>query len=474
MRRDHFDALSGQPLHPTAVHALAASDSMSWADPAGGYHEAATARQLLEASRATVAAVVGVAADRVSFRRSGPDAAAAAVDLLVNGSVDEFTAGSNGATAIASAVERHVILSALHSACRGSVTQLPVDSCGVVDVDQLVSAIGKPPACAALQVANIELGSLQPLGQVIDVCRARSIPLLIDATGALGVVPIAPGWSALVADAAGWAGPREAAIVVAPVGQSGPSDTLGLPAIIACAAALDSVWRQAPLVIPRMREATAQIRAFVASQLAGALVLGPAEDRLPNVVSIAIPDVDASLLQSELDALGIAVASGSACADRSGRASHVLVAAGLITVGNIRMSLPWDCAEAAVAHLLAALPVAVQRARAHAELQVEVGSAGPTVTTAPTNDRTAVDALGLRCPAPIIKLGHLARTLEPGSIIELRTDDPAAPPDVQAWCRLSGADLISQDAINGTSGGWIHLLRLSRGSNSNASPNNSR
>lgn len=461
MRRDHFDALSGQPPHPTAVRALAASEPMSWADPMGGYHEAAVARTLLDASRAVVATVVGVAPERVSFRRSGADAAMAAVDLLALGTEPTPT--------VASAVERQVILAALGNVGLGSMNLVPVDCHGVVDVDQMLSAIAERPACVAVQVANIELGTLQPLGEVIQACRASAIPVLADATGALGLIPIVTGWSVLVADAAGWAGPREAAIVVAPAGRPAPPDTLGLPAIIACAAALDSVWREAPSIAPRLRSLTARIHKYVDDHIPGALILGPAADRLPNVVSIAIPDLDASLLQSELDALGIAVASGSACADRSGRPSHVLQAAGLITVGNIRMSLPWNCDEAAVSHLLDALPLAVKRARAH----VEVGSRTSGSIKEPPKSPNTVDALGLRCPAPIIELGRLARNLAPGSVIELHTDDPAAPPDVQAWCRLSGAELLSQDAIVGTSGGWIHLLRLSAGFSSNAASNSS-
>lgn len=458
MRRDHFDALSGQPLHPTAVRALAASESMSWADPKGGYHEAALARQLLEASRATVAMVVGVAPDRVTFRRAGADAAAAAVDLLVPGTEPTQTA--------ASAVERQVILAALERAGRGSANLAPVDSCGSVDVDELVSLIAQRPACVTLQAANIELGTLQPLGEVIELCIASSIPLLTDATGALGVVPIAAGWSVLVADAAGWAGPREAAILVAPAGRPAPPDTLGLPAIVACAAALDSVRREAPSVVPCLSELTARIRERVAAQVPGAVLLGPSADRLPNIVSVAVADVDASMLQAELDSLGVAVASGSACADHFGRPSHVLQAAGLITVGNVRMSLPWNCDEAAVSRLLNELPVAVQRARS----RVEVGNT--TATTAV--NRTTVDAVGLRCPAPIIKLSQLASTLGPGSVIELHTDDPAAAPDVRAWCRLSGAELTSQNPIAGRPGGWIHVLRLSAGSSSRAASNNAR
>lgn len=489
MRRHHFDAFSGQPPHPTAARAVAVASAMSWADPTAGYHEGAAARNLLEASRMTVAAVVGVEPNRVSFRRSGADAATAAVDALVGATPDT--------SVWASAVERRVILSALQSACSGPLDRIPVDSSGVADITALWPTMAGRPLRLVLQVANAELGSLQPIEQVIAQRDSQEIALLSDATGALGIIPIPPGWSVLVADAAGWAGPREAAIVIAPPDRPAPSDTLGLPEIIATAAALDSVWREASTIVPRLQELTASIRDFVGHSIAGALVFGPETPRLPNIVSFSIPDVDASMVQTELDRLGVAVASGSACADRSGRPSHVLQAAGLITVGNIRVSLPWDCDEAAVSHLLDALPIAVQRARASTGIPSLDGDTVPRdgagVVRAATSragsapgtqsgseavsnrisaDRITIDAVGLRCPAPIIKLSQVARQAEPGSIIELRTDDPAAPPDVQAWCRLSGSELLSQQEMIDTADGWIHLLRLNTGSSSSAGPSN--
>lgn len=454
MRRSQFDAFAGQPLHPVAIAALQASAAKSWADPTAGYREGAEARQLLDASRATVAAVVGVSQDRVSFRRSGEDAATAGAALVTPAAAPRRIA--------ASTVERQVILSAIAMG-REQPISIDVDADGQVDVDRLASAVTQLPALLALQVANIELGCLQPLAMAVELCQARGVPVLTDATGALGVIPIPPGWSVLVADAAGWAGPREAAVVVAPPRRPAPPDTLGLAATIATAAALDAVWRESSAVAPRLHELTARIRESVPANISGAHVLGPAHHRLPNVVSIAFPDLDASLLQSELDKLGVAAASGSACADRSGQPSHVLQAAGLITVGNLRVSLPWRCDEDAVSHFLQVLPEAVARARSFTDV------AAPSTAA----DRVAVDALGLRCPAPIIKLGRLTATLAPNTLIELSTDDPAAELDVRAWCRLAQAELISQSPLADVPGGWVHLVRLNAGSSVNASSSNS-
>lgn len=377
------DALSGQPWHPAAIHAVRSATQSSWADPAANYTEAGIARTLLDASRVTVANALGVEPDQVVFRRSGADAAELAVGITVAEAAAQPAATSQVA-ALASAVERRVVLEALEGHCQ--LRLLPVDSTARAITDPLdfrdhrdyrVPQAPERNEISAIQAANIELGTLQPLTELLEsnMDRPDRSPALIDATGALGLVPIPRLWTTLVADAAGWAGPREAAVVIGPADRLRPvPDSLGLPSIIATAAALDAVCREAPTQVPRLRGMADRVREVVRN-LPGAVLLGPerADQRLPHVIAFLARELDVLWLQAELDRAGVSVGSGSACSDRYGRASHVLEAAGHPTKGSIRICLPWGTTDDQLEHLLIELPAAVTRLRRQMGLDPNTG-----------------------------------------------------------------------------------------------------
>jgi cysteine desulfurase len=95
--------------------------------------------------------------------------------------------------------------------------------------------------------------------------------------------------------------------------------------------------------------------------------LGPDDGRAPHITCFTVLYADGEVLVTELDRAGFAVSSGSACTADTRRPSHVLAAMGAITHGNLRISLPPDATEADVAAFLAALPRAIEAARAAGE-----------------------------------------------------------------------------------------------------------
>ncbi len=377
MTRSFADAATGQPWHPAAVSAVRQALPSCWADPAANHSEGSAARALFDASRVTVANALGVDPDQVVFRRSGSDAAELAVRVAAVEA--RARAGAGGPLAgrpsvLTTAVERRVLLEALD--LEGPVRRLPVDP----SARAVVTSSNPTPGCDlfAVQVANLEVGTLQPVPELIRLAGGAgpSGPaVLLDATGAAGLVPIPSGWTTLVADAAGWAGPREAAIVIGPAERMRPvPDSIGLVTVIATAVALDAVTREAPTRIPLLRAMGDRVREVVAA-LPGVVLIGPgeADRRLPHVVAFLTPELDVLWLQAELDRAGVSVGSGSACADRYGRASHVLAAAGHPTKGNLRICLPWTMTEGQLAHLLTELPAAFDRLRDQMGLGPSIG-----------------------------------------------------------------------------------------------------
>lgn len=378
MSRSYLDAASGQRLHPEAIRALDGFANRDWADPFAGHHEARLARQLLEAARQTVATVLDQPASAIWFRNSGSDAATE----VVSGMGQALAQGQRVAPVrtLCTAVERTAVLTAAETvAGPDAVVSLAVDSAGVVDLDELARALTVSPSStlACIQAGNLEVGSRQPLDEAYRLCRAADVPLAVDATGVLGHADSPTGWDGLFADASSFAGPRGMAVVAlkpgtrwspprSNTGASQPSDIEDVAGAIATAAALDAVYRARLAESARLTALVSLIRERVPQVVPDVEVLGNRDWRLPNTVTFSILYADGEQLAAELDRLGFAVGSGSACASRAGLPSHVLAAIGALTHGNVRVSLPLGCTAGDVDSFLAALPGAVESVRREA------------------------------------------------------------------------------------------------------------
>ena len=198
----YLDAASGAPLHPVAREALAAALDEGWADPDRLYGAGRRAHLLLDAARASLAASLQVRPEEISFAANGTQALHAAVLGTL--------AGNRGDTFVHSAVEHSAVLHAAeaHVAAGGRAVSVGVNALGRVDVAAFEGACAEPGvAAAALQVANHEVGTAQPPVSV-------PVPLVVDATQAVGHIPVPAGWSVLAADARTWGGPTVGVLVV--------------------------------------------------------------------------------------------------------------------------------------------------------------------------------------------------------------------------------------------------------------------
>jgi cysteine desulfurase len=366
-----LDAASGAPLHPVARTALAAALDDGWADPARLYGAGRRARLLLDAARESVAAALGARPDEISFIGNGTQALHAAVLGTLAGN------RRAGHRLVHSAVEHSAVL---HAAGANGVP-VPVDPSGRVDPAAfLAAARADGVAAAALQAANHEVGTRQPVAQVAD--SLGGVPLVVDATQTVGHEPVPAGWSVLAADARMWGGPTLGVLAV----RSGtrwrspfPEDDReagrvpgvpNLPAAVAAAAALRAVVAEQTAVFARQTALVDRIRAAVPQIVPDVDVVGDPVDRLPHIVTFSCLYVDGEALVSGLDRHGFAVSSGSSCTSSTLEPSHVLVAMGALTSGNIRVSLHRDTTEAEVDDFLAVLPAVV------AEVRAELGAGG--------------------------------------------------------------------------------------------------
>ncbi len=445
----YFDAASGAPLHPVARQALLASLDEGWADPARLYKEGRRARLLLDAAREAAAEAVGCRPDELVFTPSGT----AAVHTGIAGAL----AGRRrtGHHLIVSAVEHSSVLHAaeVHRDGGGTVTEVPVDRTGAVRPSEFAGALRPDTALACLQSANHEVGTLQPVAEAAETCRAAGVPLLVDTAQSLGWGPVEGDWSLLTASAHKWGGPSGVGLLAVRKGvrfaPQGPRDEResgrvpgfeNLPAIVAAAASLRAVRAEAAQEAARLRELTDRIRARVPELVPDVEVVGDPERRLPGVVTFSCLYVDGETVLHELDRAGFSVSSGSSCTSSTLTPSHVLRAMGVLSEGNVRVSLPPGTEEEDVESFLGVLPGVVAGVREKLGAPV---SRTETVTRE-RDQALVVDALGRRCPIPVIELARVIGDVPVGGLVRVLADDEAARLDIPAWCEMRGQEYVGE------------------------------
>ncbi len=365
--RVYLDAGGRAPLHPAAREALLASLDDGWADPGRLHSEGRRARLLLDGARAEIAAALGC---RVEELHLTPGHTAS-----LHGAVLAMAAGRRrvGSRVVTSAVERAAVLAAARHVDADPVA-VPVDAVARVDLETWTRAVAGPEvALAALQHANGEVGTRQPLPDAHEACTRAGVPLLVDAGASLGHEPVGPSWDVLAADPADWGGPVGIGVLAVrsrvrtrpflpedddPWAPGG----VGVPQAVAAAAALRAVLADQVEAAERRHRLIDRLRLELA-QVPDVVVLGDPLDRLPHVLTFSCLYVDGESLVDALDRAGFAVGSGSACTSSALEPSHVLAAMGALTHGNVRVALPRGTSEEDVARFGAAVGPAVAAVR---------------------------------------------------------------------------------------------------------------
>jgi cysteine desulfurase len=268
------------------------------------------------------------------------------------------------------------------------VELLPVDSRGRLDLDALRAAVERDPGSVALvsvMWANNEVGTLQPVAEVVATASPHGIPVHTDAVQAVGSVPVdfaASGVDALTLTGHKIGGPygvgalvvrRE--LSVTPLGHGGGqerdirSGTLDTPAIAAFAAAVEAAVKLQPEHAERQAALRDDLVRRVVEVVPDAHLHGaPASDgRLPGNAHLGFPGCEGDSLLMLLDARGIECSTGSACSAGVPQPSHVLLAMGCDDEQarhSLRFTLGHSSTPADVDAVVEAIGPVVERARA--------------------------------------------------------------------------------------------------------------
>ncbi len=382
MSRAYLDHASTSPLRPEARAAMVAALTTVSGDPGRIHEEGLAARVALETAREQLAALFGTRGRSVVFTSSATEAIATAI----------WGATDRARTRLGGTPTHHVVTAVEHSAVRqsaersGPVTVVPVNHNGRVDAGAVLAAIRPDTAAVHIQWGNHEVGTVQPVAEVVAGCRERKVLVHIDAAQAAGRIPIA--FDDLGADLLSMSGHKlggpagTGALLVrrglrlAPLLLGGDQERarraglepvhslVGLGA--ACAALVEQTGRteetRLDIEVADQWRLTDRLRAGVAD-ISGVHIYGDPTNRLPHLVCLGIEGIEPQGVLLGLDRAGIAAHSGSACSSESLEPSPVLEAMGVDAHRSLRLSVGWSTTDADVDVALVALPPIIARLR---------------------------------------------------------------------------------------------------------------
>jgi len=376
-RTIYFDHAATTALDARVLDAMLPYFTTEYGNASSIYTLGRHAMQALDSAREQVASVLGCRPTEISFTGCGSESD----NLAIKGVA--YAAQKKGNHLVTSAIEHHAVLHTCQYLERFGfkTTYLPVDAYGRVDPDDVGRAITGQTVLVSIMYANNEVGTIEPVAEIGRICRARKIPFHVDAVQAGGALPL------LVADlnadllslsAHKFYGPKGVGILYVRQGvrllpqlQGGSQErgrragTENVAGIVGAAAALCLAQEEQPRVTPRITALRDRLIASILTIPRSRLTGHPAE-RLPNNASFCFEGVEGESILLNLDLLGIAASTGSACTSGSVDPSHVLVAMGLPpewSHGSLRLTLGKENTGADVDVVLSALPGIIEKLR---------------------------------------------------------------------------------------------------------------
>jgi cysteine desulfurase len=373
----YLDNAATTTLDPRVLESMLPHLGGRRGNPSSLHSFGGSAREGLEEARGSVAALIGASPEEIVFTSGGTESD----DLAVLGLAR--SAGPNKRHAVVSCVEH----AAVREAARRLQTEglevswVGVDAEGLVDPDEFVASLRPDTALAAVVWANNEVGTVEPVPELAEICAAKDIPFHADAVQAVGRVPVDVTQipvSTLALSGHKIYGPQGIGALYVRDGVSlepiffGGGQERGLRSGTQNVAGIVGLGAAATLAHEEMDDRVAHERAMRDRIIAGiealpdVMVNGHRERRLSNNVHLTVSGVEAESLVLFLDSLGYAIGSGSACSSGGHKASPVLLAMGLPereAFSVVRITVGKDNTPEEVDGFLEAFSTAVEQLR---------------------------------------------------------------------------------------------------------------
>ena len=338
-------------------------------------------RPLSSSARETVASSLNCRADEIVFTSCGSESD----NLALRGAALAMREKTGAYRIVTSKAEHHAVSKTAEQLERYfgfEVKWLDLDEFGMVQPQNVERALDDKTALVSVMYANNEIGTINPIGEIAEVCHRHGVLFHSDAVQAAAYLPVdvqSLGVDLLSIGGHKFYGPKGVGVLFVRKGtplipsQTGGGQenslragTQNVPYIVGLAEALRLTVEEREQRIAHVKPLRDQIIGAVLETIPDSRLTGRMESRLPNHASFAFKDVDGNLLLTLLDAAGFACSSGSACKTGNPEPSEVMDAIGLSRewgLGSLRITLGKDSSSNDVNEFLKTLPSLVEKAR---------------------------------------------------------------------------------------------------------------
>lgn len=379
MRRIYMDHNATTPLREEVLEAMLPYLRDEYGNASSIHFFGMRARRAIEDAREQVAAALGAQPSEIIFTGCGTEAD----NQAIKGAA--FANRSKGDHIITSRIEHKAVLQTCQYLEKQgfAVTYLPVDQYGMVNPDDVAQAISDRTVLVSVMSANNEVGTIQPIAEIAQVCRERGVAFHTDAVQAVGKLQIDVdqlGVDMLSLSAHKFYGPKGVGVLtvrkgvkIDPLLHGGPQEqgrraaTENVAGIVGLGKAIELRLDETDAEAARLRALRERLHAGILAQIDHVYLNGHSTERLPGTLSLCFGYVEGEAIIMGLDMAGVAVSTGSACTSAELAPSHVLLAMGVhpaVAQGSIRFSLGRANTAADVDYVLETLPPIVERLRA--------------------------------------------------------------------------------------------------------------
>ncbi len=378
MRRVYLDRIAATPLHPQVLEDMLPYLKENFGNPQSLYSAGQEALRAVEEAREKAAQLINCEPSEIFFTSSGSESNNFALKGLA------LANRNRGKHIVISAIEHQ---SVLHSTKKleklgFTVSLVPVDKWGIVDAEEVQRAITKETILVSIMLVNSEVGTIEPIEDIANICRSRDILFHTDAVAAVGNIPVDVkelGVDALSLAGNQFYGPKGSAALFVKKGtrilpfidggiqESGRrAGTENVSGIVGLGKATEIAKKEMEKRIERVKPLRDRLIKLFPQKVEHVFLTGHPKKRLPYHASFCIEFVEGEAMLLNLDMQGIAASSGSACTSRALKASHVLLAMGIdhaLAQGSLVFSLIEETKSKDIDYLLEVFPPIIERLR---------------------------------------------------------------------------------------------------------------
>jgi len=380
IKKIYLDYAATTPVDPRVVKAMLPYFSEKFGNTMSLHSFGQEAKEALEESRGVIADLMGAKPQEIIFTGSASESN----NLALKGVALAKASANQGGHIIISPIEHACVMeSARWLESQGfEITRLKVDKYGLVSPDDVKKAIKKETILVSIMHANNEIGTIEPIEEIGKICREKGIYFHTDAAQSFGKIPIdvnKMNIDLMTVSSHKMYGPKGAAALfirkgtkIEPLIHGGGhesglrSSTVNVAAIVGFAEAARICEREMKKEAKREIKLRDKLIKGVLEKIEGSYLNGHPRERLPNNINFSFPGIEGESLIMQLDFLGIAASTGSACSSEKLEPSHVLLAIGLKPEqahGSLRLSLGKWTKEKDINYVLEVLPKVVKRLR---------------------------------------------------------------------------------------------------------------